>query len=221
MILRGAAGVGKTTLMSEAAAGHRGERDEGFAFAPSTDASRVVLRDDGFKDAETVATLLVKTSCNSNALASSFGSTKRDSWIPEPRPRCLTWPNGLTPACCFRAIAINMVRWRVATCYGCLRPRRGSAGGGQPDSAAGASRISGGDPGLERTAVSEKAICGSTTWAGSKSFPSASVTVKSPPTTSRRSMTTKPRWSCLPTHLEGIASPRNPPRACAKPTSWP
>ncbi|HEY4311065.1 MAG TPA: MobF family relaxase [Pirellulales bacterium] len=59
MILRGAAGVGKTRLMSEAARAIEESGTKVFAFAPSTDASRIVLRNDGFKDAETVATLLV------------------------------------------------------------------------------------------------------------------------------------------------------------------
>jgi conjugative relaxase-like TrwC/TraI family protein len=58
-ILRGAAGVGKTTLMQEAVEAIEETGTRVFAFAPSTDASRVVLRDAGFKDAETVATLLV------------------------------------------------------------------------------------------------------------------------------------------------------------------
>ena len=56
--VRGVAGVGKTTAMSEAvpqieAAGHRV-----FAFAPSAAASRGTLREAGFANAETVAHLL-------------------------------------------------------------------------------------------------------------------------------------------------------------------
>ncbi len=56
--IRGAAGSGKTSMMQEAteALEDRGKRV--FVFAPSTDASRRVLRDEGFKQAETVAHLL-------------------------------------------------------------------------------------------------------------------------------------------------------------------
>ena len=58
-LLRGAAGTGKTTLAREAvrrleAAGHRVH-----GFAPSAEASRGVMRSEGFADAETVARLLV------------------------------------------------------------------------------------------------------------------------------------------------------------------
>ncbi len=56
--IKGAAGVGKTTLMTEAirvieASGHKV-----FTFAPSADAARDVLRGEGFKNADTVAALL-------------------------------------------------------------------------------------------------------------------------------------------------------------------
>ena len=58
-LLRGAAGTGKTTLALEAvrrleAAGH-----SVHGFAPSAEASRGVMRDEGFADADTVARLLV------------------------------------------------------------------------------------------------------------------------------------------------------------------
>lgn len=58
-MLRGGAGTGKTSLMQEVteaieAAGHKV-----FAFAPSAEASRGVLRQEGFKDADTVARLLL------------------------------------------------------------------------------------------------------------------------------------------------------------------
>ena len=57
-IISGKAGVGKTTLMKELkiAAGSQGK--EIFAYAPTAHASRTVLREDGFKDANTVASLL-------------------------------------------------------------------------------------------------------------------------------------------------------------------
>jgi conjugative relaxase-like TrwC/TraI family protein len=54
----GAAGAGKTTLMQEAVEAIESGGIKVFPFAPSTDASRGTLRSDGFKDADTVATLL-------------------------------------------------------------------------------------------------------------------------------------------------------------------
>ncbi|HZZ82686.1 MAG TPA: MobF family relaxase [Gemmataceae bacterium] len=59
MLLRGAAGVGKTSLLQEAVEAIERSGTTVFAFAPSTDASRGVLRDAGFADADTVARLLV------------------------------------------------------------------------------------------------------------------------------------------------------------------
>ena len=56
--VRGGAGTGKTTLMTEAVRGIEEGGKKVFVFAPSADASRGVLRSDGFKDANTVATLL-------------------------------------------------------------------------------------------------------------------------------------------------------------------
>jgi conjugative relaxase-like TrwC/TraI family protein len=59
IMLRGSAGVGKTTLMQEAVETIESSGTKVFAFAPSADASRGTLRDAGFKDADTVARLLV------------------------------------------------------------------------------------------------------------------------------------------------------------------
>lgn len=56
--LRGGAGVGKTTLMREAAAQIEGAGLKIFAFAPSASASRETLREAGFAGANTVAHLL-------------------------------------------------------------------------------------------------------------------------------------------------------------------
>lgn len=58
MVLRGIAGAGKTTLLSEAVAKIEARGKEVFAFAPSAQASRDVLRKEGFENAETVAFLL-------------------------------------------------------------------------------------------------------------------------------------------------------------------
>lgn len=56
--IRGAAGVGKTTLLQEAVRGIEHGGHQVYAFAPSAEASRGVLRSEGFKDAETLARLL-------------------------------------------------------------------------------------------------------------------------------------------------------------------
>lgn len=58
MLIRGAAGVGKTTMMREARSAIEEAGLQVFAFAPSAAASRGVLRDDGFASADTVARLL-------------------------------------------------------------------------------------------------------------------------------------------------------------------
>ena len=58
IVLRGSAGVGKTTLMQEAVETIESSGSKVFAFAPSADASRGTLREAGF-DADTVARLLV------------------------------------------------------------------------------------------------------------------------------------------------------------------
>jgi conjugative relaxase-like TrwC/TraI family protein len=57
-IIRGAAGAGKTTLMTEAVEKFKEAEKWVFVVAPSTQASRGVLREAGFKEAETVATFL-------------------------------------------------------------------------------------------------------------------------------------------------------------------
>jgi conjugative relaxase-like TrwC/TraI family protein len=58
VLVSGAAGAGKTSLMQEAVEAIESSGKKVFPFAPSADASRGTLRSDGFKDAETVATLL-------------------------------------------------------------------------------------------------------------------------------------------------------------------
>lgn len=61
MVIRGAAGTGKTSMMQEAVeaiqSGPRGVK--AHVFAPSSTASRGVLRDKGFAEADTVSRLLV------------------------------------------------------------------------------------------------------------------------------------------------------------------
>ncbi|QOJ17867.1 MAG: relaxase domain-containing protein [Phycisphaeraceae bacterium] len=60
ILVRGAAGTGKTTMMKEAVEGIEAAGKRVFVFAPSADASRGVLRDvEGFAEADTVARLLV------------------------------------------------------------------------------------------------------------------------------------------------------------------
>jgi conjugative relaxase-like TrwC/TraI family protein len=58
IVIRGAAGVGKTSLMQEAAEGIREAGREVHVFAPTAGASRGVLRQEGFASADTVARLL-------------------------------------------------------------------------------------------------------------------------------------------------------------------
>ena len=58
-LLRGAAGTGKTTLAREAVRQLEAAGRRVHGFAPSAEASRGVMRDEGFQDADTVARLLV------------------------------------------------------------------------------------------------------------------------------------------------------------------
>ncbi|WP_414617744.1 MobF family relaxase [Dyadobacter sp. 32] len=58
-IVRGAAGSGKTTLMQEAVKHIEASGKTVTVIAPTSQASRGVLKDEGFKDAETVSRLLV------------------------------------------------------------------------------------------------------------------------------------------------------------------
>ena len=58
MIVAGGAGVGKTTLLKEAVEAIEENGTEVFAFAPTAQASRGVLVEAGFKNADTVAALL-------------------------------------------------------------------------------------------------------------------------------------------------------------------
>jgi conjugative relaxase-like TrwC/TraI family protein len=58
MLIRGAAGTGKTTLLKAAADEIRARGGDVHVFAPTTEAARDVLRKEGFPEAETVARLL-------------------------------------------------------------------------------------------------------------------------------------------------------------------
>lgn len=58
VVVRGGAGTGKTTMMKVARRGIESAGLAVYAFAPSADASRGVLRQAGFKSADTVARLL-------------------------------------------------------------------------------------------------------------------------------------------------------------------
>ncbi len=57
-LLEGGAGTGKTTLMKEVDEGMKKGGKKLFAFAPSAAASRGVLKEEGFKNADTVASLV-------------------------------------------------------------------------------------------------------------------------------------------------------------------
>lgn len=59
VVVRGVAGVGKTRLMREVVHGIEQQGMKVHAFAPTAEASRGVLAEEGFKDADTVARLLV------------------------------------------------------------------------------------------------------------------------------------------------------------------
>ncbi|MGD0137394.1 MAG: MobF family relaxase [Tepidisphaeraceae bacterium] len=59
IIVNGAAGVGKTTMMREAVSAIESGGSKVFTFAPSANASRGVLAKEGFENADTVARLLV------------------------------------------------------------------------------------------------------------------------------------------------------------------
>ncbi|OWK46464.1 MobF family relaxase [Fimbriiglobus ruber] len=58
MLIRGAAGTGKTTLLKAADAAIRSHGSAVHVFAPTSEASRGVLRKEGFQNADTVAKLL-------------------------------------------------------------------------------------------------------------------------------------------------------------------
>ncbi len=62
LIVRGAAGVGKTSMMQEAVEGIEAGGKQVFVFAPTARASRSVLRQQGFEQADTLARLLQDTS---------------------------------------------------------------------------------------------------------------------------------------------------------------
>ncbi|MCF0072453.1 relaxase domain-containing protein [Dyadobacter sp. CY261] len=65
-IIRGAAGSGKTTLMKEAISKIEKAGKTVTVVAPTSQASRGVLRDEGFEDAQTVAQLLVDPEMQKN-----------------------------------------------------------------------------------------------------------------------------------------------------------
>lgn len=62
VIISGKAGTGKTTLMRQVKQGINEAGKQIFAFAPSSEASRVVQRSEGFENADTLASLIQKKS---------------------------------------------------------------------------------------------------------------------------------------------------------------
>jgi conjugative relaxase-like TrwC/TraI family protein len=66
-VIKGGAGTGKTSLMQEAIEAIQAGGHEVFTFAPSAEASRDVLRGEGFANATTVAELLVNESLQRDA----------------------------------------------------------------------------------------------------------------------------------------------------------
>jgi conjugative relaxase-like TrwC/TraI family protein len=75
-VIRGAAGTGKTSMMREAVEGIEAGGTKVFTFAPSANASRGVLRDEGFKEADTVARLLKDERLQQSAAGAAW-------WIDE------------------------------------------------------------------------------------------------------------------------------------------
>lgn len=59
ILIRGAAGTGKTSIMQETVEALQKSEHQVFTFAPSANASRGVLRDEGFENADTVSRLLI------------------------------------------------------------------------------------------------------------------------------------------------------------------
>ena len=57
-LIQGRAGTGKTTMIKEAIAGFNQHRKQVYTFAPTADASRGTLRQEGFEQADTIAKLL-------------------------------------------------------------------------------------------------------------------------------------------------------------------
>jgi conjugative relaxase-like TrwC/TraI family protein len=68
MILRGAAGSGKTTLTTEAVRQIESAGKPVVMLAPSAQASRGVLRDEGFKDADTLSRFLIDNEMQATAM---------------------------------------------------------------------------------------------------------------------------------------------------------
>lgn len=67
MLIRGAAGTGKTTLMREAVSALNQRGHQVVVVAPTSDAARGVLRQSGFPDAETLQQLFTKTDLQAKA----------------------------------------------------------------------------------------------------------------------------------------------------------
>lgn len=67
ILVRGAAGVGKTSMMQEAVAAIEGQGRRVLPLAPSADASRGVLRQEGFQAADTVARFLLDPNLQTEA----------------------------------------------------------------------------------------------------------------------------------------------------------
>ena len=59
VLIRGAAGTGKTSIMQETVKALESNGQQVFTFAPSADASRGVLREECFENADTVSSLLI------------------------------------------------------------------------------------------------------------------------------------------------------------------
>ena len=127
ILVRGAAGVGKTTLMQEAVEAIEAAGTKVFAFAPSADASRGTLRDAGFKDADTVARLLVDEKLQRQVAGQLIwideaGLLRHEDDGPTLRPGREDW----MPACCSPATVASTARSNVGRRCGCSKKKPAS-----------------------------------------------------------------------------------------------
>jgi chromosomal replication initiation ATPase DnaA len=79
ILISGGAGVGKTTLMKEVKTGVESNGKKLFAFAPSADASRGVLRSKNFEGADTIKNYWIVRSSRSSS-KTKWSSSMRPEW---------------------------------------------------------------------------------------------------------------------------------------------
>ena len=123
ILIRGAAGTGKTHTMKATIAGI--DRPV-VVLAPSADASRGVLRKEGFDEADTVARFLIDEKFQRDRPgAASSGSTRPGCWASGRCGRSSTPPSASEPASCSRATSGSTARSSAGRRCGCSRSSRG------------------------------------------------------------------------------------------------